>query len=159
MVLKLDILGDLAKRRKTSHPNLLAMLLHSALTDHVNCLHQMSGQIVPLILGSCNLSALPSFGMTPKDGCPIYQKKDGCIVCAPILLLMSELYMHPSFFWCCTHPSFGMTMTQVIRDIFAWHSPDVGAICSISSIRYLMHLIFSLHAHIAISVIPIPIQL
>ena len=56
MVLKLDILGDLAKGRKTSYPNLLAMLLHSALTDHVNCLHQMSDQVLPFILGSFNLS-------------------------------------------------------------------------------------------------------
>ena len=56
MVLKLDILGDLAKGRKTSYPNLLAMLLHSALTDHVNCLHQMSGQVLPFILASFNLS-------------------------------------------------------------------------------------------------------
>ncbi len=56
MVLKLDILEDLAKGRKISYPNLLAMLLHSALTDHVNWLHQMSGQILSFILGSCNLS-------------------------------------------------------------------------------------------------------
>ena len=40
MVLKLDILGDLAKGRKTSDPNLLAMLLHC--TAHLETLEPHS---------------------------------------------------------------------------------------------------------------------